>query len=124
MYVWFISGVANEVMELKRCTRVPPVLTILSSVSSGPVVTSVPISRCVLVVHIEPQALHGVSVQDVGEAEGVAELRGVGEVGAVVPALGLVHHQGVGAHIGPASTLSAPVCGGRLGGQVRDRLRH
>ena len=65
-----------------------------SSVPSSPVVASKAIAGGVLVVHVVPQALHGVGVQDVSKAEGVAELCGVGEVGAVVPALGPFHHQG------------------------------
>ena len=44
-------------------------------------------------------------IKCVRKAGGVFELYGVGEVGAVVPALGPVHHQGVGAHIGPAPAL-------------------
>ena len=69
------------------------------------------------------QSLHLVGVRDDGEAEGVSELLGVGEVGAVVLTLGPVHHQGVGAHVGLASSLRAPVGRGRAGGEVRNRLR-
>merc|ERR1712062_317372 len=66
------SGVANEVIEVKGSTRVPPVLTILSSVSPSPVVTSVAIARGVLFPHVEPQTLHGVAVQDVSKAKAVS----------------------------------------------------
>ena len=62
------------------------------------------ITGSVLRLHVVAQALHGVGVQNVFKAEGVAELCGVGEVGA----LGPVHHQGVGAHVGPAPALRAP----------------
>ena len=81
-------------------------------------VVCVSISRCVLVIHVEPQALHGVSIQDVSKIEVVAKLRGMGEVGTVVPALGPVHHQGVGSHIAPAPALGAPVGRGKAGGEV------
>ena len=46
-------------------------------------------------------------------AKGVAELHGVGEVSAVVPALGPVHHQGVGGGEGPVPALGTPVDQGR-----------
>ena len=46
-------------------------------------------------------------IKCVRKAGGVFELYGVGEVGAVVPALGPVHHRGVGANGGPAPALSA-----------------
>ena len=68
--------------------------------------TSFQIRRGVLGVHVVSQALHG---EGVGEAEGVAELRGVGEVNAIVLERVLVHHEGVGAHVGPAPTLRAPI---------------
>ena len=112
MDVWFTSRIANEVMEIKRFSRVPPVLTISSSVTSSPVVTSVSITWGVLLVHVVPETLHGVGVQDVSEGEGVSQFSSVGEVLTVVSALGPVHHQGVGANIGPVSTLSIPVGGG------------
>ena len=117
MYVGLVSRIADEVMEVKRFSGVPPVLTICSLVATGPVVACVAITWTVLLVHVEPQALHGVSVQDVSKAEDVAKLRGLGEVGAVVPALGPVHHQGVAANIGPAPALSAPVGRGISRGQ-------
>ena len=82
----------------------------------------VAIAGGVLLVHIEPQALHGVHIRDVSEAEGVSELRGEREVGAVVPALGPVHHQGVGAHIGPAPALRAPVGRGRARDSEKNTL--
>ena len=87
--VGIMSRILNKVIEVENSPIVSPVLAISSPVATGPAVASVPIAGGVLVVHVVSQTLHGVSVQDVGEAEGVAELRGVGEVGAVVPALAL-----------------------------------
>ena len=114
----FISGVSHEVVKVPGCSAVPAVLTVTSPVSSSPVVASVAIARSVLLVHVVPQALHRVAVQDVGEGEGEAELCRVREILTVVPALGPVHHQGVGANVGSVSTLSAPVGGGRGGSHV------
>ena len=113
MYVGLISRIADEVMEVKRFSRVPPELTISSPVASSPIVAGVAITWAVLLVHVEPQALHGVSVQDVSKGEGVSQFPSMGEVLTIVSALGPVHHQGVGANIGSASTLSTPVGGGR-----------
>ena len=61
---------------------------------------------------------HGVSVQDVSKAEGVAKLHSMGEVGAVVTALGQVHHDNLnfcGTHNPPHQT--SPCFGG---GQIPD----
>ena len=115
--VGILSGV-SDIIKLKLRSRVPSVLAIPSSGSASPLVSVLSISRCVLVIHVEPQALHGVSIQDVSKIEVVAKLRGVREVGAVVPALGPVHHQGVGSHIAPAPALGAPVGRGKAGGEV------
>ena len=90
MDVWFISRIANEVMEVKRFSRVPPVLTISSSVSSSPVVTSVSITWGVLLVHVVPETLHGVGVQDVSKGEGVSQFSSVGEVLTVVSAQSII----------------------------------
>ena len=120
MDVGIVSAVINEVIVGEGSPGVPPVLAISPPVAPGPVVTSVPIAGCVLAVHVEPQTLHGVHIQDVAEAEGVAQLHGVGEVGAVVPALGPVHHQGVGGGVGVVTTLGAPVGRGGGGLDIRE----
>ena len=67
----FVARVVNEVVEVKLFPAVPPVLTVLPLVSSSPVVASVAIARAVLLLHVEPEALHGVGVQDVSELCGV-----------------------------------------------------
>ena len=67
----FVARVVNEVVEVKLFPAVPPVLTVLPLVSSSPIVTSVAIARAVLLLHVEPEALHGVAVQDVSELCGV-----------------------------------------------------
>ena len=95
MDVRFVTAVINKVIEGKRCPGVPPVLAIRSPVAAGPVVASVPITGGVLVVHVEPQALHRVRVQDVGKGEGLPELQRK-SVPAEVHALGPVNHLGVG----------------------------
>ena len=123
MDVRLISTVIHEVIVSEWSPGVPPVLTIASAVSPRQVMAVIAITGGVLGVHVVAQALHGVGVSNVGKAESVAKLRGVGEVGAVVLALGPVHHQGVGAHVGPAPALRAPVGRGRAGGEVRNRLR-
>ena len=107
----FIARVVNEVIEVKLCPTVPPVLTILPLVSSSPVVASIPIARAVLLQHVEPQALHGVAVQDVGELCLVVGL-------TVGPAVRPVHHDGVGPSVGPSSTLSRPEVRGSGGPHV------
>ena len=95
MYVGFISRIAGEVIEVKRFSRVPPVLTIPSSVSSSPVVASVAISRSVLLVHVVPETLHGVSVQDVSKGEGVSQFPSMGEVLTIVSAFCPVQHASI-----------------------------
>ena len=122
MDVGLISAVVNKVIICKRCPRVPPILAITSPVAPGPVMARVPIAWCILIDHVEPKALHSVHIQDVSEAEGVAQLYGVGEVGAVVPALGPVHHQGVGGGEGLVPALSAPVGRGRGALDIRENF--
>ena len=73
--VGILSRASNKVIKLKDSSGVPHVLAISSPISSSPVVSSVPIAGGVLVVHVEPQALHRVRVKDVGEGERLSELR-------------------------------------------------
>ena len=106
-----ISAVGNEIIELKGFPAVPPVLTILSLVSPSPVVASIAIARTVLLVHVVPQALHGVGVQDVSELCGVMVL-------TVGPAVRPVHHDGVAPSVSPPTTLSRPELRSRGGPNI------
>ena len=93
MDVGLISPVIHEVIVSEWSPGVPPVLTISPAVSPRPVMAVIAITGGVLGVHVVPQALHGVHVQNVSKAEGETELHRVGEVGAVVLVLG-----GIGTH--------------------------
>ena len=70
-----LSTVLNEVIVGERSSGDPSECVATLPPSTGPVVASVPIAGGVLVVHVVPQALHNVSVQDVGEGEGLSKLR-------------------------------------------------
>ena len=83
-------------------------MSVLGPVPTRPVVPGVTIARLVLLVHVVPEALHGVVVQDVGEHQLVSELVSMREVFAVVPALRLVHHDGVGPEASPVPALGSP----------------
>ena len=96
-------------------------VSFLGPVPTRPVVPGVTIARLVLLVHVVPEVLHGVAVQDVGEHQLVSELVSMREVFAVVPALRLVHHDGVGPEASPVPALGSPGGGGRGGGDVIHR---
>ena len=107
----FIAGFVNEIIEVKRFPAVPPVLTILPLVSPRPVVAGIAIARGVLLVHVVPQALHGVGVQDVSELCSEVVL-------TVGPAVCPVHHDGVGPEVSPSTTLSSPELRSRGGPNI------
>ena len=74
MDVRLISMVIHEVIVSEWSPGVPPVLTISPAVSPRPLTAVIAITGGVLGVHVVPQALHGVRIQDVSKAEGDAEL--------------------------------------------------
>ena len=110
VYIRLLSRVSYKVTKLRRLSRVKPVLSIIAPVPPSPSVPSIPITRAVLLHHVEPQALHGVTVQDVCKLKGVSQLCSMGEVSAVAPAVCPGHHDSVGASKGAPPTLSTPVC--------------
>ena len=71
----------------------------------------VAIAGAVLLLHVEPQALHGVGVQDVGELCVVMVL-------TVGPAVRPVHHDGVAPSVSPPTTLSRPELRSRGGPNI------